>query len=120
MALHDGGITAMSVTDRDMLIAEELYNAYHAALKEVTPEGKVYTWAENSTEIDQLQWLAVAQHVEKLNKELRDCTYLEFGWRRLAGWKGSGWYYWDKIGSSCYGPYSTQRECLDALRKHRV
>ena len=34
------------------------------------------------------------------------------------GWSGPGWYFWDEIWTSCYGPYDTELEARIELAKY--
>ena len=33
---------------------------------------------------------------------------------------GAGWYFWDEIWLDCYGPYDTEEEAKEELRKYCV
>lgn len=36
----------------------------------------------------------------------------------LAGWDGSGWYFWDETGAHCHGPFGTKQEAEELLTKY--
>ena len=56
--------------------------------------------------------LTVVEHLTSADNEA------SHGDLAKAGWKGDGWYYWERSWVTCHGPYENEILCKAAFRNY--